>query len=1068
MRKLLLMAAAFLFITGKLLAQKTVVGKVTDDQNNPIPNVSVIVKGTNAGTISKMDGTYSLTVPATGKVLIFSSVDMDPVELTIGAQSVLNAIMKTGDQTMSEIVITGSGVATSKKKLGISVETITADKLPIVSSLSQALIGKVAGAQISSTDGTPGARVNILLRGVNSLRGGTYPMILLDGIEVRATDLSAMDMSNVDRIEIVEGAASSTIYGAQGANGVIQIFSKKGKPGRMSINVSSSYGTSSYLNEGNLHKAKTHGFKTDANNNVVDANGVIIQVKPDGTYTAGVNINGVTQGGIVWNSTSPSNNGNKAYGQNFKYYDHLDQVLQSAQQHMTSLNINGGGDRVDYSFGISHNGQESNLKKNGELKRSSFSSNIGVEVFKNFKVRVGTQLIYSRDNFNPYFTAGPSQIFSMLNTSPFIDFEWKDANGDYAYVLPASPVSVNGRNPNYYYQYSFGSNKVIDVIQNVQANYKLNRFVELDFKYGINYQKQDVNQVYKNQSQNINALSRLSFIGGFSSNKGGISNTTYNTTFQNALSTATVRFDLQKDFNLKIPITTVSLVGYDYRKNVAKTYTTTGDGLQLYPIYNMTQTDTRTISTDRVTPFITFGTFFNQAIDYGNLGGIKGGFRSDFSSAFGNGSKAQTFYNGNAYFRLSQLKFWSEGRIGSIITEFKLRGGYGEAGIQPNAFDRYVTLSTAQVGSSLAFVTPSTQSNPDLIVEISKEKEIGADITAKLAKGNWFTGLTFSTTVWSRKSEDIIYTIDAPPSSGGGGLLTNAYSLSSKGYTFSLNLNVMKSKDMNWDFITNFNHQASKIDDVKGGADIVITSSAGYGNYVLRAGEKIGQLYGLKTFTSVDQLRQDGSRYIAKADVGKYQLVNGYVVDTSTKGLMFTNENYAFGDPNPKFNMSFINYISYKGFGLSFQLDWIYGSHLYNQTKEWMYRDGIHGDFGDEITVNGQTGAWSNYYISAYSDMWGSINGARNTVKDYFYEDASFLRLRNVSISYDAASLIKVKAIKKLEIVLTGRNLLTATKYTGFDPETNSGTSNSGFDRGVDYVTMPNSRSFMAGINLGF
>jgi hypothetical protein len=325
-----------------------------------------------------------------------------------------------------------------------------------------------------------------------------------------------------------------------------------------------------------------------------------------------------------------------------------------------------------------------------------------------------------------------------------------------------------------------------------------------------------------------------------------------------------------------------------------------------------------------------------------------------------------------------------------------------------------------------------------------------------------------SATVLKRKSGDIIYPIDAPPSSGGGGYLTNAYSLSSKGYTFSVNLNVKKSRDFNWDFITNFNHQSSKIDAVAGGFDIIVTSSAGYGNYILRSDEKIGQLYGLKTFKSVDQLRQNGTRYIDKADVGKYQMVNGYVIDTSTKAIMFTNENYAFGDPNPKFNMSFSNYITYKGFGLSFQFDWIYGSHLYNQTKEWMYRDGIHGDFDKLLTVNGQTGAWSNHYISAYSDMWGSINGARNFVKDYFYEDASFVRLRNLSLSYDASSVIKISAIKKLEFVVTGRNLWTSTKYTGFDPETSSGTANSGFDRGVDYVTMPNSRSIQVGLNLGF
>ncbi|MBC7888928.1 MAG: SusC/RagA family TonB-linked outer membrane protein [Ferruginibacter sp.] len=1068
MRKIAILLAVLCWVTATVFAQSTIRGKIMDAKDGfPIAGATIKVRGERLVTVSQADGRFEI-ISRSGKVLDISEIGHFSQTVTYEGHGVLEIKLAPDLKALAEVVVTGVGTATSKKKLGISVESITADKLPAAptSSISQALVGKIAGAQISSTDGTPGAKTNILLRGVNSLRGGTLPMILVDGIEVRATDIGSLDLNNVERVEVVEGAASSTIYGAQGANGVIQIFSKKGKAGQTRIDFSSSYGVSNYLNIGDLHKANTHGFKTDANNNVVDANGVIIQVKPDGTYTAGVNIAGVTQGGIVWNSTSPVTDGSKPYGQNFKYYDHLAQLFQSATNFNSSVSVSGGAGKTDYALTLSRTEQESAIRKNGELERTNFSSNMGTELFKGFKLRSTTQLVYQKNNFNPYFTAGPGQIFSALNTSPFFDLEWKDANGNYAYVLPASPVSVNGRNPNYYFQYSYGSNQIIDVIQNIQASYKVNRFLDIDFKYGINYQKEDINQVYLNQSQNINAISRSSFLGGFSSNKGGISNYSYTTTFQNALTTANLHLDLEREFHIKLPIVSTTLIGYDYRKNVYKQYNTTGDGLQLYPIYNMLQTDTRTITSDLVRPFVTFGTFINESLDYGDIAGIKGGFRSDYSSAFGRGSNAQTFYNGNAYFRLSQLNLWDNLR--HLVTEFKIRGGYGEAGIQPNAFDRYVTLSTRQLGTGLAFYTPSTQSNPDLTVEISKESEIGADFIFELSKGKWLSNISLSTTLWKRTSSDIIYTVDAAPSSGGGGYLTNAYSLESNGYTFALNLNVLKSRNFNWDFTTNFNHQTSKIGSVSTGQDIIVTSSAGYGNYVLRAGSKIGQLFGLKTFTSLDETRQNGTAYIAKGDQGKYAIVNGYVVDTATKGLQFTNELYAFGDPNPKFNMAFINSLSYKGLSLSFQFDWIYGSHLYNQTKEWMYRDGIHGDYEKKITVNGQTAAFSNYYVSAYGDMWGSINGARNSVKDYFYEDASFLRLRNVSLAFNATEMFPIKYVRKLQLVLTGRNLLTFTKYTGMDPETNSGTSNSGFDRGVDYVTTPNSRTFQVGLNVGF
>jgi TonB-linked SusC/RagA family outer membrane protein len=1066
MRKIIgLCLVIYCCLSNSAWAQTTEIsGRVIDANGLPIANASVREKDTKNGTTANTNGIFKIKVKE-GALLIISAIGFETLELA--AKNQMTASMVIDVKGMNEVVVTGTGVATSKRKLGISVETIGADKLPPSQSINQALIGKVAGAQISSNDGTPGARSNILLRGINSLRGGTSPMILIDGIEVRATDLSALDPNIIDRIEVVEGAASSTIYGAQGANGVIQIFSKKGKPGQMNIDFSTSYGRSNFLNEGNLHKAMTHGFKTDANNNVIDKNGVIIGIRPDGTYTAGTNSAGVVQDAIVWDVINDKTiDGSKVYNQNLKVYDHISQIFQEAQQYNANLSIRGGTEKTDYAVSLSHARQESTLQKNGTLKRTSFSSNFGAEIFKGFKIRSGTQLIFSRDNFNPYFTAGPGQIFSMLNTSPFYDFEWKDAKGNYAYVLPAGTVSVNGRNPNYYFQYAFGTNSVIDVIQNLQASYRVNRFLDLDFKYGINYQKQDVNQVFKNQTLNINSSSNSAFIGGFSSAKGGVTNSSGTVTFTNALSTANFHLDFEKDLHLKLPIASTTLIGYDYRKNVGKTYNTSGDGLQLYPIYNMTQTDTRTITTDNVTTFVTFGTFLSQSFDYANLFGIKGGFRSDYSSAFGQGSKPQTFYNGNAYFRISQLNFWNN--MKQRIPEFKIRASYGQAGIQPGAFNRYVTLNTAQVGSGLAFASPSTQSNPDLSVEISKEKEIGTDLTFNIGKGSWLSNLTLAATIWKRTSEDVIYAVDLPASTGSGSILTNAFSLSSRGYTFAFNMSVLKSKEVNWDFTTNFNHQTSKIDAVTGGADIIVTSSAGYGNYVLRAGEKIGQLYGLRAFTSFDQTRQNGTPYIPKADYGKYQLANGYLVDTATKGIMFTNENYAFGDPNPKFNMAFINNFSYKGFSLSVQVDWVYGSHLYNQTKEWMYRDGIHGDYAEKISINGRSAAWASYYFSAYADQWGAPNGARNFVKNYFYEDASFVRLRNLSLSYDVLKIANFRAVKKLQFVISGRNLWTATKYTGMDPETSSGASNSGFDRGVDYVTMPNSRSIQVGINVGF
>jgi hypothetical protein len=287
--------------------------------------------------------------------------------------------------------------------------------------------------------------------------------------------------------------------------------------------------------------------------------------------------------------------------------------------------------------------------------------------------------------------------------------------------------------------------------------------------------------------------------------------------------------------------------------------------------------------------------------------------------------------------------------------------------------------------------------------------------------------------------------------------------MSSDGIQASLNLAVYSSKNLNWNFTTNYSKQKSVIDKVLNNSEVLILSAAGSSQYVIRAGEKIGQLYGYLFLTSVTQ--SDGKDpFIPVSDQANWEVAsNGYVVNKTTKQPFATANRYALGDPNPKFNMSFINDFSYKGFlTFGFQFDWIYKSNLYNQTKEWMYRDGIHKDYAVPVTIDGQTEAWTAFYRGAYA-----VRQANGT-KSYFMEDATFLRLRNVALGVDVTHFVKIKGLNHIQLLLTGRNLLTVTDYTGMDPEVSSGAVNSAFDRGVDHNTIPNVKSYQVGLKLGF
>lgn len=1060
MRKKLLMSVCAIAMTILVgFAQTPITGKVVDDKGAPVPGASVIEKGTRNGVSAGNDGAFSIKVK-NGATLVVSALGFENKNI-IASSSNLMVQLSTDVKSLSEVVVTGVGAATSKKKLGVAVESVNLSnevKVP-TGDVGQQLVGQVAGAQISSTNGSPGAKLNILLRGINTIQGGTFPMILMDGLEVRATDLNAIDVNIIEKVEIVQGAAAASLYGAQGANGVIQLFTKKAKAGKLNIDFSSSATTNSLLNVGNVHKATMHAFVTDASNNVIQANGTPLTFDPAlSVYNANVQ----------YNALGVTSYANKPYDQNLKYYDHYKMFFQDAYALNNSITISGSKDKTNFFLSASNNQQNSNFKNNGDYQRSNLTSKIETELFKNLKFSSLTQLVYVRNRLNDQ--TGRSILYSLNNSRPFANYDFKDLDGNYG-VYFGDAVGVNGANPNFVNQYTSTLINTVDIVQNFNLNYKLNRFVELDAKYGLDVKNSNTTYRYEDQEFNKNAVYNYYFYSNYNPNSaadgsttGEIDNYVQRTTFQNFIGTATIRTDFEKDFHLKLPIKTVTTLAYDYRKSLYKSFAAYGYDAPAYTPWNANQAAVYKVITDYTEPFITYGLLANQRFEWSDLAGFSVGVRSDYSSAFGSGANAQTFPRGDAFLNISKFKFWEGGKISNVITDFKVRAAYGEAGIQPGAFQRFPVLGAANLGANSVFTFPTSTPNPNLGVELSKETEIGTDIGLALAKGDWFKSATLSLTYWKRNTDNAIYRVDAAPSTGVGSTLDNAFGLGSHGFQASLNLNVLSKRNFNWDMITNFSNQTSEITSIKG-PDVVVLSSAGSTGLTLKAGQKIGQLFGFLMLRSVDQADPlTGQPFIPKANQSQYEVAsNGYVVNSATKQPVVSPKQYSFGDPNPKFNMSFINNFSYKGFlTLSVQWDWVNGSHLYNQTKEWMYRDGISGDYTVPITISGQTQAYTAFYRGVYAA------GAFNGTKDYFYEDASFWRLRNVSAAVDLAKVFKLKTFQRLQLVLSGRNLITITKYTGMDPEISSGSSNSAFDRGVDHNTIPNTKAYTIGLNVGF
>lgn len=1103
MKKVLLLCFSFVFVLSAWAQERVITGKVTSaEDGSPLPGVNVVVKGTTNGTVTDADGKYSLSVPSSSSSLIFSFIGLKSAEVPVGERSIVDVQLALDVTQLSEIVVTGAGIATDKKKLGIAVEALASDKLPQAptASIDQALVGKIAGAQISSTSGNPGDPVNIILRGINTIQGGTKPLILIDGVQVGSnvnlggTDLNSLDLSNIERVEVIQGAASSTLYGAQGANGVIQLFTKKGKKGTLSIDISSSYSLNQIINvDNNVSKISLHPYLTDASGNLINTGGTPLAFDAIGRlngirYEFGSPIAGP---GARYGILGTGNINNKPFTGNTRYYDHWNQVFQDGSTVNNSISLRGGGDKTDFNITLSNNRTVTPVLQNGALERTNASINIGTEIIKGLTLRSITQLVYTRNNMAPglgapggvgYGTgnlAGTNGgVYGFLNTPSFSDLNFKMADGTPpVYQRGGNFLGINSLNPFYRLKYSEGLGNKVDVIQSFNLNYKVSKFLELDAKYGINYRDESARWTYYNQTENANAKFYFptgSVLGQYNSSNlnGEIVNFQYNSSVQNLFLTAYIRTDFQEDFKLNLPIQTSTQISYDSRTNKYSELDFYGLNLPLAPPYKITSTAPQGVASDYEANFFTFGYLLNQKIDVGNYGGIGGGFRSDYSSAFGKGSTPFTFPNANIY--VNPFSFFNSGKISEVVTYFKIRAAYGQAGIQPGPYQRIPVLDQGNIGTEQYYSYQLAPNNPNLKVEVSTEREIGADFSVNINNGNWLSSIGGSVTVWSRNSDDVIYNVSAVPSSGSPNANTNAIGLESNGTTFQLNLPVYKSNNFTWDLTTNFNRQISTISSIFGGADIILTSSAGSSGIVLTPGKPIGQLYGSKAFRSLSdpelaKYNQDNS-----IPNSQYTFVDGRVVDLTTLQTQFSTTYYPLGNPNPNFNASFINTFSYKGFlNVGIQLDWLNGSNLYNQTKEWMYRDGIHSDFQKAVTIPGfnsdKPGAYTAYWAGMYYNLLGSQFGpGNNATKDFFYEDNSFVRLRNVQVAVDFASLFKMKTFKKLQLVLTGRNLVTWTKYTGADPEVSSGTANSAFDRGVDNSTIPNIKSYQVGVNIGF
>ncbi|WP_073316833.1 SusC/RagA family TonB-linked outer membrane protein [Aquimarina spongiae] len=1035
---------------------KTITGTVTDNGGSPLPGVNIIVKGTNSGTQTDFDGKYSVSASA-GSSLVFSYLGFTTQEVTVGSGNQIDVTLQEDAAVLEEVVVTGVASGTSKRKLGVSVNSVKAEDLQVqgAQAIDQALQGKIAGTIIQSTTGQPGQQQNIILRSINSLNS-SQPMILIDGVQVSTSEssvggasnqssrLADIDFSNVERVETISGAAAGTIYGAQGANGVINIITKKGKAGAPVVNIRSSVSVAQAITGKDRLRADLHHYSTNAAGFLVDLNGTpVTQLNDEAQYLAvdpaERNINGTALGAEGINDTP------------FRepIFDATDILFRDAINTTNGITVSGGSEGIRYLVSGNRTEQESVLVV-GKYTKYDGRINLGFDLGEKIKVNTRFDVINSTnttgtdtDNAN-----ANNLINNVFQNLPHVDFFNRNSDGD----LTVSPDATdpNSANPFFYQEIQVREDKITRYIANLDLTYQPFEVLSVNFKYGYDTFSQQFTFFQENQTNHQQASSIGTNVSGI------INQVDTQEFFQNLLISTNLTLDFKEDLKINIPFTSNTTFNFDWRDLGSRTTDVQGTNLPTGPFgsFNVNQAVVKTFNEFSDEPFRTYGFLLNQKFDYESIFGFSAGFRRDFSNRFGNNLDF-TFPRADAYLNFAEL-FESD-----LVSNLKIRGAYGEAGIQPLFSQNIFTLATTTVGSEVISGIPSSVANPSLEVETSKELEVGLDYTFTPGKGAWFTRLDGSVNYFDRKTDGAIFRLGLPSSTGTSAIFSNAYDISSDGVEASIDASMFTSEKFRWNFGLRFTKSTAVLDRIANGLPVVVND-----NFVLDEGEEIGTFSVFPVITSLDALDASGNRIIPEADVNDFTVASsGYVVNKNTGRVVIGPDKVVAGSTQPDFVMTFINDFSFFNdfMGVSFQIDWFQGLDVYNRARQWLYNNGLHSDTAVPVSIEDptgavQTGAFVSYYTSLYNT---------NVPTSEFVEDGSFLRFRDISFNFKLNNVLNLEAFDYINLSISGRNLITITDYKGLDPEAARGFGNT-FQRGFDEFTHPNVKSYNFGLNLAF
>jgi TonB-linked SusC/RagA family outer membrane protein len=1011
------------------------------------------------GATTREDGAFSIAVPAarvtnqrvdvTARAIGYQAATQQ-VTLSSGTVTV-NFTLTVNPLRLGEVVVTGAGTASSIERLGAVVSTVKSEEILKSNELNAvtALAAKAPGVVVTSSSGEPGASSFILIRGQKSIEGTSQPIFVVDGVPIdnstivtteatagtqamnRVSDLNPAD---IESVEILKGAAAAAIYGARAGAGVVLITTKRGQAGAPKWNYRVSYGQDEVNTDYPLQRKFGQGTGGET----------------DSCGGPGCYLTGASFGPLLASGTTT--------------YDHFKEMFETGSTIDNSLSLSGGTERSSFYLSLGHTNQDGFIiGPNDQYRRTTALVKGNLEL--NQQLRIGATVNFA-DTHGSFIQKGSNLsglLLGALRTSPefdnrnYID-ETTGLHRSYRYPQPTATSQYDTRaydNP-YFIVYNLkNTSDVGRSFGNVNIDYNPLSWLTLKYTLGADYSSDARIEGLppSNSTDPTGQIDRANY--------------TVLQVDHNLIAQA------QKDWNdwTKTSLT----VGQNLNSRKYEQLQVRGRGFispDLFQLSNTISTNMLPLDYESLVHLESY--FVEGKLDLWDQVYLTGGVRNDASSTFGKSVRRNWFPKASAAWEASKYLGIRSGN--GLLSYLKVRAAYGETGREPAPYqvfsgysvgvfaDGWTTgLNNSQAGNAGIFLA-AAKGQDALKPERNKELEAGLDFAFFDSKVD--VGLT----IYDAKSTDVILSLPVPPSTGYFSQVQNAAELTNKGLEVSLNWRALTTPSIAWTIGAQYARNKNKVTDLRGADEFLLGGT-------FNGGIKEGYAHGV--FIDWDFAR---CRY----SLGDDNVVDGFDVNAfctannAPDGAMYIGEDgfplfdpttHVVGDPNPDWTGSLTSSLNLWGkWNISALVDYRSGGQIFNGTKGALLAFGAHktSEIRGEERIFGQTwlpgpvtGPGVGQSVVLDEDTWfGNLGNWFVGPGSQFIEDGTFLKLREVSVSYSlTAPFVQRAGFSSVDIRIAGRNLFTQTDYTGIDPESNLGGATS--SRGNEYFNNPQSKSLV-------